>query len=349
MNVVERMSHFNVPGVSVSYFEDAEIKWNKFFGVMEKGTEKSINENSIFHACSISKMITALCVLSLAQDGKLDLHRDVNEYLVSWKIADNDFTEKNKVTLARLLSHQAGLYDLEGSFAPYKSGDKIPSPIDIITGATAYHKEDVKVKYIPETDSEYSDVGYSIISQVLQDVFGEAISQIAKRIVFDPLGLQKTFFWEIGKEKFECFALSDCVVGHDNSGDIVDEIRACYPNIEGAALWTTTRELSLIVIDTIKSYQDKSGKVLTHDMAKFMLSPFGCSNDTGMGVFLVNDSNGNPYFFSQGWGVGMQCKLRAYYKSQKGVVVMTNSEPGVEQDESLVGEIIEYVCINHEL
>jgi hypothetical protein len=40
----------------------------------------------------------------------------------------------------------------------------------------------------------------------------------------------------------------------------------------------------------------------------------------------------------------MQCKLRAYYKAQSGVVVMTNSEPGMEQDEALIGEIIEDVC-----
>ena len=82
-------------------------------------------------------------------------------------------------------------------------------------------------------------------------------------------------------------------------------------------------------------------------MAQFMLTPFGCDGNTGMGVFLENDLSGNPFFFSQGWGIGMQCKLRAYRKGQSGVVVMTNSEPGVEQDESLVGEIIEYVCKNH--
>ena len=347
MNIFERMSHFNIPGVSVSYFENSKVKWNKCFGTMQKGTESQVTENSIFHACSISKMITALCILRLAQDGKLDLHKDVNEYLTSWKIKDNSFTETKKVTLANLLSHQAGLYDPEGSFSPYKSGDKTPTLIDILTGATTYHTEEVTVKYVPETDCEYSDAGFVVVAKILEDVFGETVPQVTQRIVFDPLGLRRTFFWEIGKDGLD--KIEDCVVGHDNDGEVVAEIRACYPNIEGAALWTTPSELAQIVIDIINAYQGKDSKILNHGMARFMLSPFGCAEDVGIGVFLVSDSNGRPCFVSQGWGVGMQCKLRAYYKDQSGVVVMINSEPGVEQNQSLVGEIIEYVCINHKL
>ena len=75
-----------------------------------------------------------------------------------------------------------------------------------------------------------------------------------------------------------------------------------------------------------------------------MLSPYGCASDLGLGVFLDKDKAGKPFFFSQSWGIGMQCKLRAYYQAERGVIVMTNSEPGMPQDESLVGEIIRHVC-----
>ena len=347
MNISERMNHFNVPGVSVSYFEKGKVKWNKCFGTMEKGTENPVTENSIFHACSISKMVTALCVLKLAQDKKLDLQKDVNEYLTSWKIGDNNFTETRKVTLANLLSHQGGLYDQEGSFPPYNSGDKVPTLIDLLTGETPYHSEEVTVKYTPETDCEYSDAGFVIVAKILEDVFGETVPRLAKRIVFDPLDLQNTFFWELGKDNFD--RIASCVAGHDSNGDIVAQTRAGYPNIEGAALWTTPRELAHIANDIINAYQGRDSKILNHHMATFMLSPYGCADDVGMGVFLIRDSSGKPCFASQGWGVGMQCKLRAYYKDQWGVVVMINSEPGMEQDQSLVGEIIEYVCQNHKL
>ena len=344
MNIPERMNHFNIPGVSITYFENDVISLSKHFGTLEAGTGRAVDENSIFHACSISKMITALCVLKLAQDGDLDLHKDVNDYLTSWKIPGSNLTAEKKVTLANLLAHQGGFYDCEGSFSPYRHGDDIPSTLDTLKGTTRYNPEEVHVKYTPEADCEYSDGGYCVISQVMKDAIGETVPRAAKRLVFDPLGLKRTFFWEIGKESPGKVNLSDCAAGHDSSGEIVDQIRAQYPNIEGAALWTTTDELARIVIDIIKSYNGAGGLILSQETARLMLTPYGCSNDTGLGVLLDKDEKGKPYFFSQGWGIGMQCKLRAYHENQNGVIVMTNSEPGIEQDAALVGEVINHIC-----
>jgi len=344
MNIVERMNYFNVPGVSITYFNNGEISWSKHFGTLERRKDKAVDDNTIFHACSISKMVTALCILRLVQDGKLDLYKDVNEYLSSWKVPTNDFVSNKKVTLANLLAHQAGFYDCDGSFGPYKNGDSIPAVIDILKGTTSYNPEIVHAKYTPETDCQYSDAGYCVISQVLLDVLGESVPQVAKQIIFEPLGLKSTFFWEMGKDSYDEISMLDCADGHDNNGEVVEGIRASYPNIEGAALWTTTNELASIVIDLIKSYHGKGGLILNQEMARFMLTPYGCGNKQGIGIFLEKDKNGNPYFFSQGWGVGMQCKLRAYYETQNGIIVMTNSEPGMEQDKALVGDIIENLC-----
>ena len=345
MVIAERMNHFNIPGVSVTYFANGETGWSKHFGTLEKGTDKAVNDCSIFHACSMSKMITAICVLRLAQYGELDLYKDVNEYLTSWKIPDNDFTKSKKVTLANLLAHQAGLVDAEGSFSPYKNGDAVPSPVEILKGTTIYNPKEVNVTYAPETFCEYSDAGYCIINQVLIDVLGETIPQAAEWIIFKPLGLTQTFFWEPGKNEYESISMDNCAVGHNKSGNIVEEVRAAYPNIEGAALWTTTKELTSIIIDLLKSYHGKGGLILNQEMARLMLTPYGCDENAGLGVFLFlnEDNEAESCFMSQGWGVGMQCKLRIYHEKQRGVIVMTNSDPGREQNDSLIGEVIEYV------
>ena len=342
MNIPERMKHFNVPGVSVTYFTENKVSWSKHFGTLEKGTDKTVDENSIFHACSISKMVTALCVLKLVQDGILHLHTDVNEYLSSWKVPENEFTATKKVTLANLLAHQAGFYDCDGSFAPYQQGDPIFKTVDILNGTSKYHAGVVEPKYAPETDCEYSDAGYCVISQILEDVLGEKIEKIAKRLIFDPLELKRTFFWEIGGATDQ-ISIAECAVGHDKKGEIVDEIRAFYPNVEGASLWTTSAELALIVIEIVKAYHGV-GLIINQEMAKLLLRSYGCGDGVGLGVFLEKDHDGTPYFISQGWGVGMQCKLRVYYENQSGIVVMTNSEPGIFQDQALVGEVIDYFC-----
>ena len=349
MNIQERMNHFNVPGVGVTYFEQTAIKWSKYFGILEQGTQNAVNKNSIFHACSISKMVTALCILRLAQEGALDLAQDVNNYLTSWKIPSNEFTLQKKITLMSLLSHQAGFHDPEGSFSPYKRDDKIPSTLDLLKGTTHYNPEEVEAKYRPGTDCHYSDAGYAVLAQIAYDVTGMTISEVAQGYIFQPLNLQQTFFWPIGIPLPKHINSSNLAVGHNKNGEIVDGKRAIYPNEAGAGLWTTTEELTHIVIDIIKAYQGMDSTVLNQKMAKLMLTPFGCTDDVGLGVFLAVDKKGEPCFLSQGWGVGMQCKLDAYYENQSGVIVMTNSDPGIYQDEALVGEIIKYVCEHRNL
>jgi len=188
MNISERMKNFNVPGVSISYFSNAKVEWSKHFGTLEKGFDKDVNNDSIFHACSISKMITSLCVLKLFQDGMLDLHKDVNEYLLSWKIPDSKLTDEKKVTLSNLLAHQAGFYDCEGSFSPYRSGSDIPQAIDILKGTSCYNPAEVHVEYVPETDCEYSDAGYCVISQILQDVLPNQLRKLPKELCLTRLG-----------------------------------------------------------------------------------------------------------------------------------------------------------------
>ena len=349
MNIQERMNHFNVPGASVTYFKHSEIGWSKHFGTLEQGTQKGVNKNSIFHACSISKMVTALCILRLAQDGIFDLDQDVNNYLTSWKIPTNENTLQKKITLRHLLSHQAGFSDPDGSFSPYKKGDKVPSTLDILNGITPYNPEEVKVKYIPETQCHYSDTSYAVIAQIAYDVTAMTISEVASKYVFQPLNLQQTFYWPIGEPLPKHIDPSNLAVGHNKKGEIVDGKRAIYPNEAGAGLWTTTEELTYIVIDIIKAYQGMDSVIMNQEKAKLMLTPFGCSDYMGLGVFLAIDKKDEPCFLSQGWGVGMQCKLRAYYENESGVIVMTNSDPGIYQDESLVGEIIKHVCEHHEL
>ena len=342
------MNHFHVPGVSAAYFDSGELRWNRCFGVLENGSTDTVTENTIFHACSISKMITALCIIRLAQDKRLSLYTDVNKYLTAWKIPEGELLKHKKVTPANLLSHQAGFYDLEGSFEPHHRGDPAPKPIDLLRGTTRYNSEEVRVKYEPETDFAYSDAGYCIVAQLVEALLGETVPQIAKRFIFDPLGLKHTFFWEIG----EGLGYSDkinpscCASGHDSNGITVEDRRAHYPNIEGAALWTTPTELSVITLDLLASYNNGGGVVLDQEMARIMLTPHGNSPFSCLGLFY--DSR-EDFYFTQGWGVGMQCKMRFYPKTQRGVAVMTNSEPGIEQDKALVGEIIDFVCKHGEL
>ena len=102
MNILDRMKYYNVPGVSVAVIEKGEIAWAKGYGVKETSSTDPVTPETLFQAASISKPITTLSTLQLVEKGILDLDAPVNDRLVSWKIPENEFSEKEKVTLCHL-------------------------------------------------------------------------------------------------------------------------------------------------------------------------------------------------------------------------------------------------------
>src|SRR5882672_4705329 len=92
ISLADRMAALHVPGVSIAVIHDGKIEWARGFGVTRIGGP-AVTPDTLFQAASISKPVAALGVLHLAESGKLDLDGDVNQYLKTWKIAANSFTD----------------------------------------------------------------------------------------------------------------------------------------------------------------------------------------------------------------------------------------------------------------
>ncbi|SFM26820.1 Beta-lactamase [Gracilibacillus orientalis] len=169
VNIKERMKHHNVNGVSIVLIESGN-KYTENYGILEEKSDRKVTENSIFSACSISKFLTGIMVLKLIGEGLLDLDENVNKRLVTWKVPENEFTKNKKVTLRNLLCHQSGIKDAEGSFSELNSNIGIPSMVELLEGKTSYCKIPIEVQCEPESEFHYSDAGYCIIQQLIEDV-----------------------------------------------------------------------------------------------------------------------------------------------------------------------------------
>jgi len=109
MNILDRMKYYKIPGVSVAVIDNGKIAWAKGYGIKETGGNDPVTSETLFQAASISKPVTALGTLPLVEKGILNLDSPVNDRLVSYKVPENEYSEKEKVTLRRLLTHSAGL------------------------------------------------------------------------------------------------------------------------------------------------------------------------------------------------------------------------------------------------
>src|SRR5262245_35294325 len=107
--IQERMKHYKIPGVSIAVITNFKVEWAKGYGVKDLETNEPVTPETLFQAGSISKPVAAMVALKRVEQGKIALDENINNKLTSWKLPDNEFTAKRKVTLANLLSHTGGL------------------------------------------------------------------------------------------------------------------------------------------------------------------------------------------------------------------------------------------------
>lgn len=334
INIKERMKYYHVPGLSMTFIEHGQISNTENYGLLEMGSNKNVNNDTIFSACSISKFLTGILVMKLTEQGILDLDEDINNRLESWKVPDTELTKNKRVTLRSLLSHQSGIIDPKGSFSELHSTFGIPSMVELLEGKTPYCKEPIEVKYEPGSEFHYSDTNFCIIQQLIEDVTEKPFKQVVNEQIFKPLNMNKsTFDMDISETKRGAFSC-----GHNKNGELVKEKYPIYPYPAAAGLWTTSIELAQLVLELMNSLKGKSRIEISARNVKEMISPQGGKEWAGLGVFL-NQTETGLEISSLGWGVGFQCMLMAFPYLETGAVIMTNAELGVHQMDGIIGEI----------
>ncbi|MCS0542679.1 beta-lactamase family protein, partial [Aeromonas veronii] len=285
--ILELMEHYHVPGLSIALIEKGQISTIEDHGVLQAGTIKNVAENSIFNSCSISKFVTGMLVINLTEQGLLVLDEDVNIKLDSWKVPENEYTKNKKVTLRNLLSHQSGIVDPKHSFTELKLNIGIPSMVDLLEGRTPYCNEPIEVKYEPESEFHYSDAGFCIIQQLIEDVTKMPFDEVVNELLFEPLNMENSFF----VPKITDLGNENIASGHDKNGEIVDGTYPIYPYYAASGLWTTTTDLTRLLLELLNALKGDSKIGITVSKAKEMISPQRDKKWSGLGVFLNGEEN----------------------------------------------------------
>ncbi len=329
MNILDRMKYYNIPGVSVAVIDNGKIDWAKGYGIKETGGNDPVTPETLFQAASISKPVTALGTLQLVEKRILDLDSPVNDKLVSWKVPENEFSEKEKVTLRRLLTHSAGL--TVTGFPGYATSEQIPTPVQVLDGEKPANTSPVRIDMVPGAQWRYSGGGFVVTQLLVADISGKTFQEYMQTTVLAPLGMtHSTFEQPLPREKAE-----QATSGHLANGEVIKGRWHVYPELAAAGLWSTPSDLCRFAIELQKSFAGGSNKVISQEMAVKMLAP-GIGN-WGLGVGLGEWTAEEKRSFSHGGGnKGFICMLFAFVNKGKGAVVMTNSDNGNE----LVMEIL---------
>lgn len=333
LTLEQLMQRFRVPGASVTVIKDFQVHWAKGYGLADVESKAPVTPDTAFQAASISKPVTAVAVMRAVQQGKLDLDVDVNRYLKSWKVPDNEFTRARPVTLRALLSHTSGTGDGFG-FPGYHPDAPRPTVQEILSGKQPpSNTGPVLWERPPFVAQKYSGGGTVIVQLILTEVLGKPFPQIMRELVLDPLGMSNsTFEQPIPPERDRSAARA-----HSGRGAAMDAKWHVYPEMAPAGLWTTPSDLARLAIEVQKALDGRS-QFLTRAAASELVSPVG-TGPFAVG-FSIERRNEGWYFSHGGSNWGFQCNLMAHRLKGYGFAIMTNSDSGG----ALIREIQERVA-----
>lgn len=314
--IEERMKFYGVPAVSIAVIRDNKIFWSRAYGIIDKESKEPATAHTLFQAGSISKPVAAYGALFEVLKGKIDLDKNVNTYLTSWKLPDNQFTKDQKVTLKHLLSHTGGI-TVHG-FSGYSPDLPVPTLLQVLNGAPPANSPPIRVDKVPGKEWRYSGGGYTIMQQMLIDVEKKPFPSVMKELILNPLQMTySTYDQPLPEDKLKLAA-----TGYLPNGSMTKGKRHTYPEMAAAGLWTTAEDLAKFAIDIQLTLQGTNTKILYKSAAEQMLTPV--LGTYGLGLDILK-TGGDTYFQHGGWDEGFSSHLIAHKEKGYGVVILTNS------------------------
>ena len=282
-NIEERMKELGIPGVSIAVINNGAIEWAKGYGMADSSENRKVTTETLFQAGSISKPVAAIRVLQLAEQGLINLDSNVNNYLSSWELPDNKFTEKEKVTTRRILNHSAGL--TVWGFPGYRKSDTIPSVTEILDGKG--NTDSVRVYKEPGESWMYSGGGYTIIQLLITDIDQKQFPETMQAHVLNPLGMKSSTYKNPLPKEYHSLAAT----GYHSDGSEVEGKWHTYPEMAAAGLWTTPSELILWAKEIQQILQTQKDGLLKAQTVNEMLTEY--RGNQGLGPYILTHTFGH--------------------------------------------------------
>ena len=171
------------PGAAVAVLEDGEIVLERGYGSAQLEYAEPITPATVFHVASVTKQFIAFGIALLAHRGLLSLDDDVRTHLP--ELPDLGAT----VTLRHLIHHTSGVRDQWEllAMAGWRLDDVITT--EHVLGLMARQRE---LNFPPGTEYLYSNMGYTLLAEVISRVGGQPFPAWMEANVFRPLGMEST-------------------------------------------------------------------------------------------------------------------------------------------------------------
>lgn len=304
-SIPDLISSARIPGLQIALIADGAVVWEQGFGTTKSDDGEPVTTDTVFEAASLTKPLFAYAVMTLVDDGVVDLDRPVVE------MASSELIE-------RFLGHPV---DTEGFRADWF---RSITPRHILSHSAGMAHGERESPYLlafePGTDWKYSADGYVLLQWVVEEITGTGLDELIAVRVLNPIGMEASSM--VWRNAYEATMAN----GHELFGAPVPFRKRTEPNA-AASLYTTAGDYARFTAAVIR------GEGLRAATADEMLGWDVDMSESGrvgwsLGFGLQRDGLGTAFWQWGDYGVFRNYVI-ADREQRSGVVFLTNSFNGL--------------------
>ena len=165
--------------------EKGTVLFEKSFGMANVETKAKLNSNTVFELASVSKQFTAMAIVLLEKQGKLEYEDELSKYIPELQFYKD-------VTIEHLLYHTSGLPDYLQLLETYWDKQKIATNRDVIN---LFMLHQPNYDFEPNTDYEYSNTGYMLLATIIERASGMNYELFLKEYIFKPAKMNESLVY----------------------------------------------------------------------------------------------------------------------------------------------------------
>ena len=310
------LDKYNIPGATFILTQGDSVLHMNGYGMANVESNTPVNANtSIFGIASISKTFVGTAVMQLFEKGKLELDRDVNNYLTSFQLK---YKFNDSITVRNLLTHTAGFdYSLIGMSVRNKK-DLIPLDQYLKTQMPPQIRPSGKVMM-------YSNQGYALLGLIVEEVSGLPFYKYVRKNILDPLEMDSSAYKR--ETKFE----ENYATSYEQKGEqfipFKPDFILGYP---AGGLGATASDMGNYISMFLNKGSFKGRQILdATSVAKMLYTPFKQYEEAEYGWllgFYEFQSHKIKYYGHDGSWQGFQSRLALFPEKNIGFFIDVNSE-----------------------
>jgi len=311
-----------IPGLAVGVVYNNEIIYAKGFGVKNIDTKEPVNENSLFHMASVSKLFVGTAIMQLVEQGKVALDSSIVEYLPYFKMNDSRYKD---ITVRQILSHTSGMPDEEDyQWDKPKYGE---DALEIYVRSI----KDRELLWEPGKGFAYSNIGFEILGDIIAKVTKSPFEKYIKDNILDVLNMKESNFLKpvVSQELLASPHILDIQNGYGaRLSEIFPYNRAHGPS---STLCSNVVEMCSFAIANINKGKLGNAKILDADTYSELWKEHtatdwgGFRENVGLTWFL-GDYKGNRVMSHSGMDTGFRSNFIILPEKEIAIIIMTNSD-----------------------